>query len=183
MKYRFGGGIIMVNPNKQQMLQIFLSIILAAATAHVLQVLATVSKLNASTWFLLTITIVAIVFLSIMYILNQPSSEKIPDIFPFMKALLIFFVTVTLFAIARFVSFYFDENIQILNVREMFSWLWGLVFVCGIILGSCAILEYIGDKKNQKYIILAIVTGIIILLASCMLTFGTSILQLRGVIE
>lgn len=165
------------------MLQIFLSIILAAATAYVLQVFATVSQLNASTWFLLTITIVSIVFLLIAYILNQPSSEKIAGIISFMKALLIFVFTVTLFAIARFISFYFDEQIQLLNVKEMFSWVWGLVLVCGIVLGFCTLLELWGDTKNQKYIILAVFTGIIIFLALYMLVFGNSLLQLRGVIE
>lgn len=171
----------MVGSKVELTLQFFLSIILAAAAAHVLQVLATISSFNASLWLLFTLTIVIIVFLLIVYILNTPSSKDVVNLINHLKTILISMVTITLFAVARFFSFYYDNNIQLLNVKEMFSWMCGLVLICGILLGFCTFFEYKGDKKNLKYVILLIFTFLIILIVLYMMASGDSILKLRGV--
>jgi formate hydrogenlyase subunit 3/multisubunit Na+/H+ antiporter MnhD subunit len=134
-----------------QMIQIFLSILLASATAYVLQVFATIPELDASSWSILTIITMIVIASFIIYLFNKPSSDEIAGTLLIIKSLLIFILTMALFAFARFVSFYFDNNIQILNVDDMYSWVWGLVLSCGILLGLCYLIEYLGDKKHPKH--------------------------------
>lgn len=169
--------------NKQLTSQIFLSILFAAATSLLLNTIATTHQIGGLWWFILSIIVIVIIIAVITYILEIPFfPESSDDSIRFLKIFLIIIATLILFAISRFISFFYNKNISIIDIEDSFRWIWILVLLCGINTGILAIIEFRINRSEKNYKNLIICTVIFIILSSVMILASGLLLKLRGVI-
>jgi len=173
----------MPKDDKQFILQVFLSIIFASAAAYLLSVIAGIHQLNGMSWLLLTIIILSIVVASISYILNVPIlPEDKDDRIRSIKIILIVIITTILFAISRFISFFYNTNIAVIDVEDAFNWMWIIIWACGVFLGFLTYFEFRVNKAEKNYKALGICAAILNLLSPVMILLSNILLQLRGAI-
>jgi hypothetical protein len=165
---------------KPSLEEIFLSIVLSAAASYVLSVLASIDGISVEIWLFLTSIIVTVVMLIVIYILNLKIYVKSSnDYLTFIKTIFIGVTTITLFSIARFISFYANHDINILEVGTMYTWMCTTILVCCIVTIGLIIEEY-RHKNPINYLIIGWV--IFIILTAGLFIFKNAILYLRGVV-
>jgi hypothetical protein len=172
------GEKTVASTHEKDLLEIFLSILIASAAAHVLSVIAVSSEINEAFWLLSTFLVIIIVVAIIIYVMDV----KVKTILPFFKTLLIIVSTIFLFALARFFTFYVNKKTLIVSVNSMYGWLETLIFLCGITLLLLTIFEYRENKENKTYTSLAICVVIVFITFAVMYVVKDSVLFLRGAI-
>ena len=126
--------------NKKDIIEIVLSIILAASVAHVLNLFAIyISEEKLEVWILSSTVVIWATIAIICHVLDVP----IKNLSTWLKTLFIYSITMTIFGFSRFIYFV-SEKISSTNQLSYSSFLWFFIVSGAVLIG-----QGFSDKKKK----------------------------------